>query len=213
MRCGANSLRLTSQPGDFSDGTLRAVVVIPGVNENWRFMLPMIRRLHDAGHPVHVVTGLAFNRRPVDESAEMVATYIEQNQLSDAVIVAHSKGGLIGKYAMLKLDDAARISSMVAICSPFSGSRYARLVAAPSLRAFSPRNRVLTMLRAEERVNERIVSIYGRFDPLIPEGSQLPGARNIMLDDGGHFRLLSAPAVLETVLAVAANPQAGQQLR
>ena len=33
-------------------------------------------------------------------------------------------------------------------------------------------------------------------DPHIPEGSALPGATNIELDAGGHFRILADPRVI-----------------
>ena len=52
-------------PQEFLGGTGRPVVVIPGIYEDWRFMLPLIRELNDAGHPVHVVTVLQRNRLQV----------------------------------------------------------------------------------------------------------------------------------------------------
>ena len=91
-------------PDEFLSGTGRPVVVIPGIFEDWRFMLPLIRELHKAGHPVHVVTVLQRNRLAVPKAAALIADYLQQRDLRDTVIVAHSKGGLIGKYAMMSLD-------------------------------------------------------------------------------------------------------------
>jgi pimeloyl-ACP methyl ester carboxylesterase len=192
-----------AKPEDFASGTGRAVVVIPGIYESWQFMLPLIEALHRNGHPVHVVTLLQRNRLPVQQAAQLVADYVTRQDLHEAVLVAHSKGGLIGKYAMLKLDQETRISRMVAICSPFSGSRYARFLLVPSLRAFSPRDALTLQLAKEEDVNQRITSIFGEFDPHIPEGSLLPEARNIKLDLGGHFRILSDPRTIQAVVAEA----------
>jgi pimeloyl-ACP methyl ester carboxylesterase len=45
----------------------------------------------------------------------------------------------------------------------------------------------------ELTINSRITSIYGPFDPHIPEGSVLPGATNIELPVAGHFRILGDP--------------------
>jgi pimeloyl-ACP methyl ester carboxylesterase len=193
-----------TSPDDFLSGAGRPVVVIPGIYEDWRFMLPLVKSLHAAGHPVHVVTLLNRNRRAVPRAAELIAAYIRATELDDAMIVAHSKGGLIGKYVMMSLDPEVRIRGMVAVCSPFSGSRYAALMLLPSLRALSPRNAVTLQLSREERVNERITSLYGLFDPHIPEGSVLPGARNIQLDTGGHFRILGHEDTIRTILAAAA---------
>lgn len=186
---------------EFLSGTGRPVVVIPGIYEDWRFMLPLVRRLHAAGHPVHVVTLLQRNRIAVPKAAELIAGYLRDQSLADVMIVAHSKGGLIGKYVMMSLDPEARITGMVAVCTPFSGSRYASFMLLPSLRAFSPRDAVTLQLSREQRVNERISSVYGVFDPHIPEGSELPGARNIQLQTGGHFRILSHEDTIRTILA------------
>ena len=165
----------------FHSGHRSPVVVIPGVYENWRFMLPLITALHGAGHPVHVVTVLQWNRLEVPVAARFVAEHIAAAGLEGVMIVAHSKGGLIGKYAMLAMDAERRIDRMVAVCTPFSGSRYARYLLIPSLRIFSPRNALTLQMAREETVNSRISSVYGIFDPHIPEGSVLPGARNIRL--------------------------------
>ena len=195
-------------PDEFLSGTGRPVVVIPGIYEDWRFMLPLIRELHAAGHPVHVVTVLQRNRLAVPDAAALIADYLHRRDLRDTMIVAHSKGGLIGKYTMMMLDQTRRITRMVAVCSPFLGSRYASYMLLPSLRALSPRNAVTLQLSREQSVNERITSVYGLFDPHIPEGSVLPGARNVQLDTGGHFRILADEDTIRTVLEEAAAPAA-----
>lgn len=188
------------QPGSFHQGHRRPVLIIPGVYENWQFMMPLIQSIHDAGHPVHVVTVLQRNQLDVPAAARMVAQHLEEAGLRDAAIVAHSKGGLIGKYAMLMLDPEQRIDRMVTVCTPFSGSRYARYMLLPSLRIFSPRHPLTLELAREEAINSRITSIYGPFDPHIPEGSVLPGATNIELPTAGHFRILGDPQTARIIV-------------
>ncbi len=151
---------------------------------------------------MHVLELLRHNHRPVAEGAERVAAYLEQHDLHDVVIAAHSKGGLIGKHVMIG-PAGDRVQSMLAVATPFGGSRYADLMIAPTLRIFSPNDATILALAEQLEVNSRIVSMYGRFDPHIPEGSELPGATNIQLDDGGHFRILANPRVLSELLALA----------
>lgn len=182
------------------EGAGRPVIVIPGIYETWQFMRPMVDALHEAGHPVHVVTLLQNNRLPVDRAASLVAEYLSAEDLRDVAIVAHSKGGLIGKYVMMQADAGARVHSMAAVCTPFLGSRYARFMLFPSLRAFSPTHPITGQLAREVSVNARITSIFGQFDPHIPEGSELEGATNIRLDIGGHFRILSDADCIGAVL-------------
>jgi pimeloyl-ACP methyl ester carboxylesterase len=198
-----------ADPDDFATGEAAPVLIIPGIYESWHFMQPLIELLHTNGHPVHMVTPLRTNRRPVVASAEIVADYLRRRDLHDVVIVAHSKGGLIGKYLMTQLDPDDRVVRLIAISTPFSGSRYARFMLMPSLRAFAATNPYLAALGADERLNNRVVSIFGRFDPHIPESSVLPGAENVQIDTGGHFRILSHPDTHRHVLAAAAaaHPQ------
>lgn len=190
-----------TDPQTFSDGTGAPIVVLPGVYETWQFLRPLVDALHARGHPVHVVAPARRNDRPVVEIAEMVARYLDSHDLTDVVLVAHSKGGLVGKQTMLLPEAGARIRGMVAIATPFGGSRYARLMPGRTLRSFSPTDASILALTAATTVNARIVSVFGRFDPHIPEGSELPGAKNVQLDTGGHFRVLADPRVIAEVAA------------
>lgn len=167
------------------------VVLIPGIWESWKFLLPLADALHQAGHPVHVIPQLGFNRGTVPEMSQVVSSYLDRAQLDDAVLVAHSKGGLIGKYLMSASPQGYRINRMIAIGTPFSGSRYARYAPVRSLRSLSPNDQGLLKLSANLSVNSRIISIYSSFDPHIPGGCDLAGATNIKLPTLGHFRLLA----------------------
>ena len=187
-------------PEDFRSGAEAPIVIIPGVYESWQFMRPLIRILHDHGHPVHVVAALGRNRRSLAHASATVAAYLEREHLTGVIIVAHSKGGLIGKLLMTTDDPERRVRAMAAISAPFGGSRYARYWVMPSIRAFAPADAALQSLGQDRRVNHRIVSIYGVFDPHIPEGSELVGARNIQLRVGGHFRILGDPRTVRAVL-------------
>jgi pimeloyl-ACP methyl ester carboxylesterase len=192
-----------TDPEDYTDGDRTPVVVLPGVYETWRFLHPLVRALHERGHPVHVVTALQGNRVPVAEGAKLVAAQLERLDLRDVVIAAHSKGGLIGKQVMLG-GAGRRVRGMVAVATPFGGSRYGRLMLGATLRAFSPRDATIRSLAAAAEVNARIVSVLPAFDPHIPEGSALLGAKNVPLAIGGHFRVLAHPRVIAEVVALAA---------
>jgi pimeloyl-ACP methyl ester carboxylesterase len=152
---------------------------------------------------VHVLDPLQNNLEPVPAGAAKVVEYLLANDLSDVVLVAHSKGGLIGKHVMAFGAAAARIRGMVAVAAPFGGSTYARyLLPSRSLRIFSPRDATILLLARETAINARIVSVYGSFDPHIPGGSALAGAKNVQLDTGGHFRILAHPRIIAEVAAM-----------
>lgn len=186
----------------FLSGSLTPALIIPGVYERWHFMLPLIRELHEGGHPVHVVDALSNNRLAVTEGAQIVDAYLTEHDLQNVVIVAHSKGGLIGKHVMEFGESSGRVRAMVAIATPFSGSRYAQFVLGRTLRAFRSDDETIALLSGTPAANERIVSVYGRFDPHIPESSELAGARNVLIDGSGHFRILRHPDTRAEVMRV-----------
>ncbi|AZH78557.1 alpha/beta hydrolase [Microbacterium sp. Y-01] len=191
-----------TDPGTFSTGTAADIVVLPGVYETWKFLQPLVTAMHARGHAVHVVDALRRNQRPVVDMAQSVTEFLEEHDLTDVILVAHSKGGLAGKLVMTG-PAGARVRAMLAVATPFGGSRYARLMLSRTLRAFSPDDPSIVGLARQRTVNERIVSIYAEFDPHIPEGSELPGAKNVRLETGGHFRILANPRVLAELAVLA----------
>lgn len=188
------------------EGDRAPVVLLPGIFETWRFLRPLAQHIHGSGHPVHVVTALEDNRMSVPEAAALVLRHLEEQDLTGVVIVAHSKGGLVAKYLMGMPDSGPRIRTAVTVATPFGGSSLARFIPLPSIRALLPDAPGVLRLALNRAVNAQIVSVWGWFDPHVPAGSRLEGARNIELDVGGHFRVLARPellAIVDEVLAPA----------
>lgn len=185
---------------NYADGTLDPVLLLPGVYETWQFLRPVADMLHEAGHPIHVLPELGYNRKTIAASAELAQRYLDARGLRRVILVAHSKGGLVGKHMMVLDDREGRIAQLIAINTPFGGSKWARYHPIPTLRAFSPTDETLVRLMADLAANQRITSIFSRLDPLIPGGSRLEGATNRELDLVGHFRLLGSRLLIEAVM-------------
>ena len=124
------------------------------------------------------------------------------------VLVAHSKGGLIGKQVLLErtmaqTDDglALKLLGLVAVATPFNGSRYASWASSRTLREFRPGSAIVRALAAEEQVNARIVSILPRFDPHIPGDRSLPGASERLLQSTGHFRAMTSTEGVQAIIS------------
>ena len=167
------------------------VVLLPGIWERWPYLVPLARSLNAAGHPVHLIAALGANGSSLPVAERIVADYLEAHQLNGAVLVAHSKGGLIGKLVMLDPAVADRIVGMVALSTPFGGSSLSwPIFGRTPLGVFAPRGRAITDLTARLEVNARIISVQPTHDQVIPEGSRLEGARNVTLEAAGHFRPL-----------------------
>ena len=189
-------------PPGYARGERRPVVLIAGVMEPWVLLQPVADRLNAAGHPVHVVADLAYNLVAVTEAARVVYRLVVERDLREVVLVAHSKGGLIGKQ-LLAEDTEGRIDRLIAIATPFAGSALARFVPLRSIRTLRPRDATIRDLTALVDLNAQITSIYPSFDPHVPGGSHLAGATNLALPAMGHFRILSDPAVLAAVVKAA----------
>lgn len=162
-----------------------AVILLPGVYERWHFMKPVADLLYTHGYSVHIVESLGYNTGSIEAMAARVEDYARRNHIKNYHVVAHSKGGLVAKY--LLLNKAHTIRSVVTINTPFGGSKYAGLIPLHSIRPFLPSSEILTLLAADKLSNNKITSIYGIFDPHIPDGSYLEGATNIQLHTRGHF--------------------------
>jgi hypothetical protein len=206
MRDYPNALRVRARsthvrvPRAWSAGDLRTVVLIPGVYETWHFLHAVGNALNERGHPVQVVRSLGYNIRPIPESAAIVARHLAERDLHGVALVAHSKGGLIGKHVMSYDDPDGRVDRLIAVATPFSGSEMARLTPWPAMRAFLPGDAVIRGLSALVQPNARVTSIYPRFDPNIPNGSRLDGATNVEIPVIGHFRVLDAPQTIQAVI-------------
>ena len=193
------------------------IVLLPGVYEHWSFLRPLCDALNAAGHRVVVVHGLGANRLPIAETSARLGRALARVPAPPAgrVIVGHSKGGLIGKHLLVggaggeaggalggaggDAGDALGVRGVVAVCTPFAGARRARLFRDPSIRALLPGDETIVMLVSAASVNSRIVSVFGTYDPHVPDGSVLDGATNVRVPVAGHFRVLGAR---ETQLAV-----------
>lgn len=191
---------LREPPGSWAHGGRAPVVLIAGVYEPWSFLADVGERLHRAGHPVRVVPAIGRNRGPIADGAQHALDLLRAHDLRGVCVVAHSKGGLVGKRLMAE-DPDARVARLIAIASPFGGSDRARYVPLSTVRDLGPAAAELIALSERTDLNERITSVFGRWDAHIPNGSRLEGARNIELPLLGHFRLLSDEQLLATVEA------------
>jgi len=202
-------------PAAYAGGRLRPVVILPGIYESWHYLRPIADRLNADGHPVHVIPTLGLNRAPIPATAAQVQAELVARELRGVAIVAHSKGGIVGKHVMAVDDrggtlEQQRVDRLVAIASPFNGSAMARLAPNPALRAFLPDDPVIAALAANRSVNARITSVYPRFDPHIPDGCALEGARNVELPVVGHFRILLEPSVIDAVRSAVVGDTVGE---
>lgn len=198
-------LAVRNEDQDAPPGPGLVVVLVPGIYETASFMEPLARAIRAHGYQTRLVRTLGLNHGPVPEMARRLAGYLRRLGAQRVAVVGHSKGGLIGKYVMVAADPPVPLDGLVAINTPFGGSPYARWVPFRALRAFAPGAPVLRTLAANWAANSRITSVWSTFDPHIPVGCELAGARNVEIDVPGHFNLLRSRELLDVVLASLAD--------
>jgi pimeloyl-ACP methyl ester carboxylesterase len=177
------------------------VILIPGIAGKWQSLKYFGDHLSRLGHPVYIPRLRGFNMGEIKEGAKVIRELIDENDLKNVILVGHSKGGLIGKYILAHHNADSRVDKLIAIATPFAGSRIA---AAAPFRAYAelhPASSAIKQLREHENVNSRIISLYGTFDNHIwPQGSAiLPGAKNIEVPVNGHHKILFDKNVLKIV--------------
>lgn len=179
------------------------VILLPGITNKWSFLKSIGDKISLLGHPVYIVPKLGYNLHDTATSAKIVDELIRENDLKNVVIVAHSKGGLIGKYLLIHHDGDRRIKNLIAIATPFSGSAMAHLVPHEAFDELEPDSELIADLDAHKSLNKKITSIIPVFDNHVwqEKGSFLEGARNIKVDVHGHHRLLFSKEVEKEVLA------------
>lgn len=209
LRWQVRSLRRGSPPHDGPPAPgCRDVVLVPGVYESWRFLAPLTEALRGAGHAVHAVEALGFQRASIPDGADLVRRFAAERGLRGAALVAHSKGGLVGKLLLVQDAESgalggqdAAFERLVAVNTPFAGSSLARWVPLlRSVRAFRPDDPLIARLAAAHGADDRITAVRSAVDPTTPRSRDLPGARNVRLDAVGHFRVLSDRRLHRAVL-------------
>ena len=179
------------------------VVLIPGLRTKWHFLTKLVDQLSRNGHPIYVVKELGYNTKKIHHSANLVREFIESHDLKNIIIVAHSKGGLIGKYILIHHNKDRRVKKVITVATPFGGTDTAKYFPIKSIKEMHPHSETIQKLHKEQRVNKHIVSIYGVFDNHVwpVESARLEGAKNIQVNTHGHHTILLDKNVRGIVLA------------
>lgn len=169
------------------------VIVLPGIFGRWAFLKPMADYISLLGHPVYIVPKLGNNIIDIPTSAKLVQEVIVENNLTHAVVVAHSKGGLIAKYMLAHDNSDERTDGLVAIATPFSGSELSNQLHYYPAHEMATDSQIILYLQTHTQVNHKIISIIPQYDNYVwhEKGSLLEGAKdNIKVNNHGHNQLL-----------------------
>jgi triacylglycerol lipase len=178
------------------------IILIPGLYTKWQFLKAIADPISLKGHPVYVVENLGYNTRAIDDSARLVREFVDEKNLHDVTIIAHSKGGLIAEYFLTYNNQDGRVVKVIAIATPFLGSNVVKYLPGKAYKELHPESEMIKKLNSENDINNKIVSIYGEYDNHVwPTGNcRLEGAKNIQVNIYGHHKILFSKQVREIVL-------------
>ncbi len=179
------------------------LIILPGIFNKWGIMKKLVDTLHNEGHPIYVVPKLGFNMHTIAHSSQLVAEIIREENLKNVIFVAHSKGGLIGKYFLMHHNSNNNAIGLISIATPYSGSSMGKLVPLLAVRELSEDSSVIKDVMSKSDVNSKIVSIYPEYDNHVwsEQGSYLEGAKNVPVSVHGHHKIVFDPEVIALVLS------------
>jgi pimeloyl-ACP methyl ester carboxylesterase len=215
------------------------VILVPGILGKWSFLKSLGDKISHLGHPVYVVPDLGYNIFSIPTSAgklravvlsafpslghilpdiekgsHAVKEVIEKNNLKGVILVAHSKGGLIGKYLLAHHNHDHKVLGLISIATPYSGSAMAKLVPLDPIRELHADSKIIHDLDEHTNVNHQIISIYPEYDNHVwaEKGSFLEGAHNIAVPVHGHHKVVFDKEVQDIVIQSIENMTYGRSL-
>ena len=177
------------------------VILIPGVYSKWHFLKKIGDSLSREGYSVHIVEKIKYNRRAIHEEAAKLHVYIEENHLTNIVLITHSKGGLIGKHYLVHHNKDGKVVKLVAIATPFSGTNIGKIVKTQTVKELLPESESILSLNKVTDVNYMITSIFPESDNHVwhDDQSYLENAENIVLKLKGHHKILDSKELVRVI--------------
>lgn len=183
------------------------VILIPGILGKWGFMKSLGDKISKMGHPVYIIPELGYNLFNIPESAKKLKDVVEKidtnkSNLKGVILVAHSKGGLIGKYLLANKNEDNKVLGLISIATPYSGSSMAKLLPLEPIKELDTDSKIILDLEKHNEVNNKIISICPEYDNHVwaEKGSRLDGAKNVEVNVHGHHKIIFDKKVEDVVL-------------
>lgn len=172
----------------------------------WLFLK---RMLNEAGFGPIYTLNLIHPFRSIRNYGKLVALKAQEiekdTQRKDLILVGHSMGGLVSSWYATQIAPSGKVTDVITIGSPLSGTYAAFIAMGPNGREMHPGSSLITTLRKTIETNSttRFYHIASMTDQLIlPYSSALTGRhpeREFVLKDIGHLSLLFSPCIANKI--------------
>lgn len=182
------------------------VILLHGLFQNRSCLYGLALRLRRAGyHQVYSINTPPW--RDIETLTEILARKVDEIRLElkveQVILVGHSMGGLIGRNYIQHRGGAGRVSHLVTLGSPHSGSKLAPFAVSNMGLSLLPGSEFLRSFNQASLPPETpITAIYSRHDNLVLplHNARLEGAENLELAGMGHTAMLFHPEVVDALL-------------
>lgn len=192
-----------SIPENWNRGEKGNVILVPGFMDDHVFLMMIGDALNKEGFRIHTLKNFDTTRKSVKFLAEILVDYIRQNKLENIILVAHSKGGIVSRYAIDNFEDInERVKLVFTISTPHKGTLYAKTNLL-NLDELSPKSKILNNLSLNRKNCQKIVNIYPKLDNTIVPNCNLilDGAEeNISIDVIGHTSVLKNEKTIKIIV-------------
>lgn len=184
------------------DGRPR-VLLVHGYLCNRGFWIWLAPRLARAGWRVATITlepPFADIERFADALHERIERLTAESGGQPVLLVGHSMGGLVSR-AYLRRYGAERVSRLITLGSPHSGTRLASFGLGRNARQMEVGNAWLAELNAAP-LPVPATAVWSAHDTIVApqDSARLPGAREIAVGGIGHLAMAFSPVVLAILL-------------
>jgi len=201
-----DSMRNSNPPKEYLGFTKKGyppVVLLPGITRKWGFLKKLADKISEAGYPVYALPDLKRNMMSIPRSARIVEKLLASQNIKGAILIGHSKGGLVAKYLLAKSSERKNIRAATTIATPFLGSEIARLSLSKAYQELTPESKIVRELAKNRAINRKIYSLIPVYDNLLPQQkSYLPGGHNLIINARGHHTIVFDPRTIKIILGI-----------
>lgn len=187
-------------PHNWTQGHKGDVILIQGFAESWYFLQHLGNYLNQKGYRIHTIPELNYNTQSTHQSVQIIEKYLDQRNLSQIILLSHSKGGVVAKSFLDTSDKSATVHRSFSIASPYQGTiwGYFHLF---SLHETIPGSKHVRQILHNTDHLHKIINIYPKWDNhVIPQqNTVLPGAVNIEINIHGHTRVIHTRQTIEII--------------
>ncbi|VAX15062.1 hypothetical protein MNBD_NITROSPINAE03-1910 [hydrothermal vent metagenome] len=183
--------RVEFEPGELVKGK-PLIILIHGIFGKSDHFWLLRRRLNSRSVPNVLTFEYDYANKSLAENCESLRDFLlrvkAKTGMSEVMLIGHSLGGLIAHEYTRQFGESGEVKAVVALGSPFRGTRLAAMALTARARALAPSNPVFADI-ISSRLNTRFLSVYSRYDQfIIPyTNSDHPGAdENREIELCGH---------------------------